>query len=452
MASVARPTPGGPGQRPERATLRLTMPRKPCRGKELLLRAIVPKGESTEQHLARLRASILPFSEALKAAATCGLPAHPVRVKRGVAYYHRKGTVPVDILIARLDICAELVPVVDRLKPFHTVSMPAPFDGLMEARWDGGTVEEEILILGIPSEVGLEELKAGIIEQGVQIRELRWEMDAGLPRSDAARGFFPGRAPKAIVLDAYGTSLRCDIKSHIPMAPKLRRDVNRPGRAAAGAGASYLGALAPGAMTPASYPPLPGASAPRAGSTAALASAARGSSVQASRPVAAQGAATGTSIATSAAGSPLSNTTNVALAVLGGAAQEPTACETGAGGSPSGHAGRAAATDTVSSGATTPAQPETGGPGPLAPQVVSTSVARTGATTQPILSEGSPAVATGNADVRMADGIRAQSPATEGNGPPAKRTRGAIAATARSRLGPAEGPDVATHELSHTLP
>ena len=450
MASVARPAAGAQGQRPERRTLRLAMTKNTSRGKELLLRATVPRGESTDLHVQRLRESIVPFSDALKAAATCDLPAHPVRVKRGIAYYNRKGKVNVDVLIARLDVCAELVPVVDALQSFQTISMPGPYDGLMEARWDSGQAEEEVLILGIPSGVVLEELQAGIIEQGVQVRDLQWEMEAGLPRSDAARGFFPGRAPKAIVLVEYDTTLRCDIKSHIPVAPKLRRAVNHPGRSTAGQSQSYLSAVAPGAVTPASFPLLPGAVALRAGSAAALATAARGLGTQVDRPVPAQGAAAaGTSLTTGSVGAPRLNSTTMALAVSGGAAQEPAECEAAAGGSSPGHVGRAGAIGTMCSAATTPAQhrPETGGQSAV--QIVPTSVTCPGESGHSVRPEVIPAVAAGSDDIRMASGIRAQSPADVENDPPLKRTRGA---TARTRLGPAESPEIAMTESTPSPP
>ena len=406
-ATAAAPGAPTPGQRSGRQTLRLNIPRKECASKELLLRAIVPRGQDHHAHVDRLRSSITPFCEELKAAAVGDLPDHPIRVRRGVASYSytRRGEGQVHVLIARLVICSELVPSVKNLLTLDTISIPAPYDGLMEARWDGAEAEEKALILDIPSAVTVDELTEGLAGLGFPVRDLHMERDlTGLMRSDTAIGYFPaGRAPCSIELVGYGVTLRVHVKSQMPIAPSIRRGAGPPPNRAAPP-QSYSGALAAS-----EFPPLSEAatSRPRAGSAVR-------------QPPGRPGGA-GVVLTTVAAASPErpaeSSHGLAALSVPGDAAQETPATGAGADESPPGHAAHADAAVRPSSVATPPAQPVSGDHPAISvqgPQIAHTPVV--GAST----IGGSTRT---TADVRMADGIRPLPPSDHDVEHPAKRTR-----------------------------
>ena len=227
-ASAATPTGGSSGQqRPRRSELELDLVPEKCQDKVLLLRARVPGVENGKLHAERLAMSIAAFSEELSDGAGEDLPADPVSMIHDAKSYYIKTPAKKPgsgfyILTAQLVICSALEKAVNGRLRMGFLDLPAPYGGIVSAKWDTGHAEHDVLILGIPLGVSVEAMGRALTAKGYAVRDLRVETsNAGLVRRDAMRGFFQaGNVPSTIKL-SNGHILRCDIKDPLPDAPSL---------------------------------------------------------------------------------------------------------------------------------------------------------------------------------------------------------------------------------------
>ena len=223
-ARAATPAGGSSGhRRPRRDEVEIDLAPEKCQDKILLLRARVPGMEDAKLHAERLALSITAFAEELSAGAAEDLPADPVSmIHDAKAYYIAKKPNGYYILTAQLVICSALERAVEARLRMGFLDLPAPYGGMVAAKWDKGNPEHEVLILGIPLGVTVEGMGRALAAKGYAVRDLHVEpSNAKLARRDAMRGFFKaGNVPYTIKL-RDGTTLRCDIKDPFPDAPSL---------------------------------------------------------------------------------------------------------------------------------------------------------------------------------------------------------------------------------------
>ena len=253
-ASAATPTGGSSGQqRPRRCELELDLAPEKCQDKVLLLKARVPGMENGKLHAERLAMSIAAFSEELTAGAGEDLPADPVSMIHDAKSYHikpppKKPGPGYFLLTAQLVICSALEKAVTARLRMGFLDLPAPYGGIVAARWETDHAEHDVLILGIPLGVSVEAMGRALTAKGYAVRDLRVETsNANLVRRDAMRGYFhAGNIPSTIKL-SNGAVLRCDIKDPLPDAPSLAPrgppPVGAPGLVSYAAATAYFPTL-----------------------------------------------------------------------------------------------------------------------------------------------------------------------------------------------------------------